>query len=123
MSTLILSCKVAGCEKRTEGTTGLCATHNRSLRQISNPRLKKVSVKRAEANKIYEEKRLAFLRKNPRCAVFPNLRSQDVHHQKGRVGELFLNEDFWLPVSRKAHTLITLKPKWALEKGYSLPRS
>lgn len=92
----------------------------------------KVSGKMASQLRIYTAKKAKWIA-GKRCAVFPELQAQDVHHKKGRVGyadewareqgiTLLLDERFWLPVSREGHTKIELNPTWAKEKGYSLNR-
>lgn len=117
-------CKVEGCIRPIENRDiGLCATHNKALRQEVKAPIAKASPKRKEQQAIYEERRKEFLKKHPRCRIFPNLKSQEVHHMKGRAGDLFLDERYWMPVSSKAHTLITLKPTWARAKGYIITRS
>lgn len=35
----------------------------------------------------------------------------DVHHQRGKVGPLYLDERFWLPVSRAGHRWIHDHPR------------
>jgi hypothetical protein len=84
--------------------------------------IKKMSKKREVENKIYLEKRKVFLRNNPQCAVYPELEATECHHKMGRTGSLFLDERYWLAVSRKAHQEIENNPKWAKENGYSLNR-
>jgi hypothetical protein len=85
--------------------------------------IKKVSDKRAKEAQEYSRLKKEFLEKNPRCAVYKNLKAVDVHHQKGKLGPLYLDTRFWLPVSRKAHSRITDDSKWAVENGYSILRN
>jgi len=56
------------------------------------------------------------------CPIYPHLTVTDIHHMKGRTGDLLLNTEFWLAVSRKGHMRIELNPTWAREMGFSLPR-
>lgn len=97
--------------------------------------INKKSKKRQKEEIIYFKKRAEFLNKkeNKKCAVFPSLHTTDVHHKKGRIGyaddisrlngiSLYLDERFWLAVSRKGHDKIENNPKWAKENGYSLDR-
>lgn len=96
-------------------------------------KMPKESDSRKKDNNIYDPKRKAFL-EGKQCMVFPNLNAQDVHHMKGRAGyadqwakdnriPLIIDDRFWLPVSRKGHILIELKPAWAIEQGYSMSRN
>jgi hypothetical protein len=70
---------------------------------------------------VYKALRLKFLRENPRCAVYPELKATEVHHKRGR-GEYYLDVSTWLPVSHDAHLKITNNHEWALENGYSEER-
>ena len=84
------------------------------------PRSKKRSIQEKE----YQKKRLEFLSRpeNHRCRVFPKLRATQVHHMKGRIGDLLTDEHWFLPVSDPAHKKIELNPDWAKENGFSLNR-
>jgi len=81
---------------------------------------KKVSKKRQAENKIYSELRKEFL-KDKICPITSNI-ATEVHHQKGRIGKLFLDTRYWLAVSHEGHVKIENNPKWAIDKGYSLKR-
>jgi len=56
---------------------------------------------------------------NQMCAVYPYLRACDVHHMKGKLGEMLNDVRWWLPVSREGHDWIDLHPKLAKERGFS----
>ncbi len=84
--------------------------------------INKVGKRRANELAEYNAKEKKFLEDNPRCAVFPRLASSEVHHKKGRVGSLYLDERYWLAVSRLGHKEIELNPVWAKKMGYSLLR-
>jgi hypothetical protein len=115
-------CKVPECGRPTENPdTGLCATHSRAMRKIVSVPIKKVAEKMAKKLDAYAERRRAFLH-NKRCAVYPHLKATEIHHMRGRVGALLLDQRYWLPVSTEAHVRITNNPKWAIKAGYSLPR-
>ena len=80
------------------------------------------SARMARLMKIYLRKRAEFLEAFPLCAVGRDHARGEVHHMAGRVGDLLLNDELWLPVCRQHHREITENPAWALEQGYSLPR-
>lgn len=83
----------------------------------------KKSAKKILEDRVYEKKRKAFLTIHIRCQVKGcNHVSTEVHHMRGKVGELFLNEKYFLAVCRKHHTEIETKPGWAIKNGYSLKR-
>jgi len=145
------------CMSLVEGRTDFCARHNRLIRKISEeekkaiqkhnkltikqkeknslPRksVKPVSDKRKAENPIYSERRKIFL-EGKQCAVFPNLKATQVHHQAGRKGYVdqwaydngitaFLDERFWLPVSEEGHIKIEADTIWAKDMGFSIVRS
>lgn len=90
--------------------------------------LKSVSSKRAKENRIYTERRKAFLIANPTCDAHHALVALDscapateVHHMAGR-GKNFLNEDTWLPVCQGCHLTIHAHPNTARELGFIAPR-
>jgi len=77
----------------------------------------KRSKKREDENKVYLMLREKFLKDNPRCAVFPLMDSNEVHHTysgKDR-DKYFLVVETWLPVSRYGHKWIHDHPKEARE--------
>lgn len=82
----------------------------------------KVSKKRKTDNSEYMKLKAEFM-VGKVCPIYPHLPVEDVHHTKGRLGDLFLNTDYWLAVSRKGHIKIELNPKWARENRYSLERN
>jgi hypothetical protein len=83
----------------------------------------KVSKKKTIEILRYSVLRQEFLGKpeNQICPVTGN-QTTDVHHKKGRVGELFLDTSFWIALSRQGHQYVEEHPEWAKEKGYSLSR-
>lgn len=80
----------------------------------------KVSKKRQSENKIYLELRKEFL-KDKICPITKEI-ATEVHHQKGRIGKLFLDTRYWLAVSHEGHVKIESNPNWAIDNGYSLKR-
>ncbi len=85
--------------------------------------IRRQSKKRAAESRIYRVQRLRFLDANPWCAwglkQSPprHIPSTDIHHVRGRAGALFLNELFWLAVSREGHQWIGDNPKEAEALG------
>lgn len=71
----------------------------------------------------YIKNRYEFLKDNPRCAVYPHLLSIEIHHKKGRIGNLLHDKNFFLAVSREGHLFIERNPEWALNMGYRLLRT
>jgi hypothetical protein len=90
------------------------------------PRYKKIRRRRPEREKEerkYSVKAKVFLMLNPRCGVFPELRSNQVHHKKGRSGKMLLEEKYFMAVSQAGHDWIRDNAAEALEKGYVIKRS
>lgn len=83
--------------------------------------IKKESDKRKQQNAEYRRVRLKFIKENPRCAV-TGREATEIHHMKGRIGDLLTDTRYFLPVCRDAHQKIELNPEWAKENGYSLNR-
>lgn len=48
--------------------------------------------------------------------------AQEVHHRKGRLGDLLTDTKYFLAVCGICHNKIELQPKWAKENGYSVSR-
>lgn len=91
------------------------------MREKRTP-IKKASDKRKDQMSLYAIKRKLFL-KGKRCVVFPERMAVDVHHARGRSGDLLLDERFWKPVCREGHMKIHDNPEWAISEGYSISRN
>ena len=84
------------------------------------------SPKRASQEAEYSAKRKVFLTKHPMCQMnLPGIcttYATDVHHMKGRIGDLLLDEQFWKAGCRACHDYVEKHPKEAKEMGLSLNR-
>lgn len=80
------------------------------------------SKKRAKQEREYEKVREQYLYHHNICEVCGWGENIQVHHKKGRVGELLTDTRFFLAVCHTCHTKIELFLKWAKENGYSLSR-
>lgn len=85
--------------------------------------INKVGKKLAKEKKTYLKLRLEFLEKpeNMFCAVYPHLRSDQVHHKRGR-GKNLNKVETWLAVSDDGHKWIEANPKLARERGFTKSR-
>ncbi len=95
-------------------------------------RIKPVSEKRREINKVYEPRAKAFREANPRCVInSPECRNREaepgkrttegVHHVQGKVTtDLLLDESLWLPACNRCNTYIEDHPQWAYANGFKL---
>lgn len=85
-------------------------------------RLNSVSKRRSAELREYSKLRKDFLLAHPKCTVYPNLNSSDIHHMRGRWGARLNETEYWMAVSRSAHREIHDNPAWAKEQGYLLQR-
>lgn len=84
-------------------------------------RLRNRSARMAALLRIYAKKRRLFLEANPWCLRCGGTADQ-IHHARGRIGDLLLAEEFWRSACADCHQWITSHPADAIAKGYSLPR-
>lgn len=84
--------------------------------------IRKKSLKTIAQDAIYMVLRNKFLEDNPCCAVYPSMKSTEVHHKKGRLGKNYTDVSTFLAVSREGHNKIELNPEWAIQMGYSESR-
>lgn len=80
--------------------------------------IRKVSTKRKQDLEEYSRLRKVFLEVNPRCAVFPNRKSTQVHHVRSREGPWLLRQEDWLAVSDEGHEWIHQNPESAKQRGF-----
>jgi hypothetical protein len=82
--------------------------------------LRRVSKKRAKQLRAYSIMRPIFLRSAPFCE-FDSMclkPSVDIHHIRGRAGELLTDERYLLAICRDHHTWIHENAKKAREMGF-----
>jgi len=85
-------------------------------------RIKPRSKKRAAQEREYAKVRVEYLESHPECEVCGWFHSFQIHHKKGRIGELLTDTKYFLAVCYTCHQKIEMWPKWAKEKSYSLSR-
>jgi|SRR6267154_525189 len=87
--------------------------------QRSKTPIKKVSKRRGPINREYNAlvKYFLSLPENERCPIFPELRTDQCHHVRGR-GKYLLDTTTWLAVSDKGHKWIHANVKESHEKGW-----
>lgn len=85
--------------------------------------INKVSKKQAVILAKYSVLRIQFLSRpeNKICPI-TGKPTTDIHHKKGRLGDLLLDINFWVALSRDGHRFVEENPVWAKENGYSLDR-
>lgn len=67
-----------------------------------------------EYNKLKKE----YLSKYVRCVVYPNRASTQIHHTRGRLGDMLCNIKWWLPLSWEGHRWIHDNPAEARLRGF-----
>lgn len=120
------------CENICEGNTLGCASCNHAARKaerlakkqtVVTP-VKKITAKRAAQTVEYLKLKREYLALYLVCEVDEcNLKSVDVHHQKGRENNLLTDTNYFFAVCHKHHQEMTEHSKAAIEKGYSASRT
>ncbi len=89
-----------------------------------SPSKRRMSKKRAAEIRLYNTKtKPEFLTKHPKCEVDRCvLSASDIHHKKGKIGDLLNDTRYFLATCRWDHDFIENHPVWAKSKGYSLDR-
>ena len=94
--------------------------------KLSSKPIARRSPKRAKQEGEYSKKAKAFKEEHSFCqACLPNIctsKTNDVHHMKGRVADLLLDEEYWLAVCRSCHEWIEANPIEARDLGYSVSK-
>lgn len=108
-------CQTAKLEYQTKKLAGSKSKPKKSIAPVSE--------KRKIENLKYQAQRIVFLGK-PENKICPITKkpTTDVHHSKGRVGSLFLDERYWIALSREGHKYVEENPEWAKMNGLSLSR-
>lgn len=83
--------------------------------------MRRLSKKRASQENKYRTIRKKFLEQNPDC-IRCNGMATEIHHAKGRIGDLLLDTQYFKPVCRYCHHWIENHPKEAKELGLSVSR-
>lgn len=93
---------------------------SKPVKAIRRTRVRQRSKQMDALMQVYRWQKKAFMAKpeNRMCGVFPWLKAQDIHHIRGRVGPLLLDERFWLPVSRFGHNWIEQHRQEAQRRGW-----
>lgn len=112
-------CSYPECENLCEGRTDFCGTHNRIMRKTAKPVVfeKPIDGEYQKKVKRWKVGKVCALKDHSKC-----FGSITCHHQKGRIGDLLMDERYWLPVCLGHHRYIDTHPTEALTNGWSLLR-
>jgi len=80
-------------------------------------KIKRVSNKRKVQEDIYNQLRKVFLNKNPKCEIC-GLKSEDLHHKAGRIGNLLINTKYFMALCRKDHDYVHNNPEESKRKKW-----
>lgn len=114
------------CWSLEQGVKGPAKPTKRSIISRSQKPIPKRSEKRALEEIEYSKKRKLFLAKHSVCKMnikgICTTEATEVQHLKGRIGDLFLDEKFWMSSCSPCHRYATDHPEEAIENGWALPR-
>jgi len=91
------------------------------VKPLKRTAIAKQSPKRQEQNLEYSGERNAWI--EGKLCVCCGEPATEVHHAAGRTNDLLLEKKYWKPVCRPCHVLITEDSAWAIQNGWSLPRT
>lgn len=119
---------------------GFCKLHYRMPSQINPKPIKsnkplqstktinpipKQSDKEKKRQGLYTAVRKVYLLSHPNCEAQLEgctLKATEIHHQKGRIGDLLNNMNFFIALCHSCHEWCEQHPKQAKELGFSLNR-
>ena len=108
--------------KRTSEVNGIKS----SFKTLEKPKpIAKVSQVQLERLKRYKTARVFYLLGHQTCEAQLDGCAGDsnqIHHQKGRIGDLLWNMNFFVALCDNCHRWIEIHPKQAKELGFSLNR-
>jgi hypothetical protein len=103
----------------------------RKAMKKAKTRIKPRSVKMTAKMKTYNVLRKEFLTDNPVCqCVIAGKRLEccqyeatDIHHKKGKLGEMLNDARYWMALCRLCHCHIEKERTWAMEHGFLISRN
>lgn len=115
------------CERCQDQRTDLDYFRKKAAREgkaVKKVSIRKEAPKRAKENRQYSKDRAEFLSRpeNQFCRVYPWLEATTVHHGKGRIGKLLLDQRWWVPLSPPGHSWAEENPEEAKAMGISFDR-
>lgn len=116
----------------SKGLCKSCWSKENKPKFKSRGKIKKVSNRGYERNKFYKKARLDYLETHPCCeaklpgCLIPNdafdNEGLQIHHKKGRTGDLLWDKRYFLAVCHSCHRAIEDFPNMAISHGWSLSR-
>ena len=90
------------------------------------PKIKRVSDKRAKQEREYSKVRVTYLTANSVCEIRVagcTHEATEIHHKAGRIGQLLTDDRYFCATCRNCHQWAELHPKEAKELGVSISRN
>jgi len=81
-----------------------------------------VSDKRKEENELYKVVSKEYLKQHKFCECGCGRKATEIHHMRGRIGDLLCDTKYFKAVASSCHRAIELNPKDAKQKGLSVSR-
>ena len=94
---------------------------------MKRTRIKTISKSLSKDRAAYRKAIPAFLKAHPICPVMKawmgeNYRTTQIHHAKGRAGELLNDQRYWVAVSSAGHALVEKYGKQARAIGFTVTK-
>lgn len=113
--------KCAECKEEFYPNNSLVKYCSYKCSKINFKPIKQRSDKRKKEEATYLKKRREYLINHPICEVkHCNNRAIDIHHKKRRIGNLLIDNRYFMAVCRNCHIEIENNPNNSKEKGYLL---
>lgn len=125
------SCNGKGCNECGHRGWMFPERKPRKAMKKTQKRIKPRSDKMTKKMKVYNVKRIEFLTDNPLCqCVIAGKRlpccqgeATDIHHKKGRLGEMLTDSDYWMALCRPCHDAIHHDAEWAYDNGFLISKN
>lgn len=84
--------------------------------------INKISTKESKRLVKYYKAKAEYMIDHEYCEVCNLEKADQIHHKKGRIGDLLFNKKYFLASCDSCHKKIEANPLWAKTLGYSLNR-
>lgn len=117
-------CRQCAAKQHTQKTAKPTTTKSEKKRYYHIPSR---STKKEKQDALYSIIRAAYLKAHPNCeAAIPGICSgqpaDQIHHKKGKVGDLYLDDKYFLATEFCCHRWIEDHPEEAIQLGFSEKR-
>lgn len=96
------------------------------IKRNPKAKIKAVSERRKEFNKVYSAKAALFRAAHPKCEIQSPVcthKTEGVHHRKGKINMvLLLDETYWMAACNRCNVYVEQYDEWARAKGFKLSK-